>query len=403
MIRQRIEILRGQTGNLPEFFSNEQRRRRLAWRHRLVPAARTQDPAAIADDLVAVHSSDPVTVFLAMCARQESPSIDSVEAALYEDRWVLRHHAMRRTLWVMTPDIARAAHAACTRRVAANERRRVIGLLDGDEAWLDQAMAEIVDFVTATGPVATRDVGKALPHTARTLVAASGTRHATEISAHTKLLQLGGFAGLLVRARPPRSWIGSQYAWAAMEAWLGTQIDTLGTAEAEVELARRWLHRFGPATFDDVQWWTGWTKTTTRRALTALDAQPVELECGDGFMLPADLEPADDPGSWVALLPGLDPTAMGWKERTWYLDDRTAPRITDRMGNLGPSIWADGSIVGGWCQRADGSIATELTADLGAQHRRLLETEVERLCNTVGSVRFKVRFSSPNQRDLLNG
>lgn len=40
----------------------EERRARLAARHRLLPAARTDDPAQIADDLVALHSSDPVTV-----------------------------------------------------------------------------------------------------------------------------------------------------------------------------------------------------------------------------------------------------------------------------------------------------------------------------------------------------
>ncbi len=75
-----------------------ERRARLARRHRLVPATRTDDVAAIADSVVALHSSDPVSVFLSALARMRHPSIAAVEAALYEARSVIRFHAMRRTL-----------------------------------------------------------------------------------------------------------------------------------------------------------------------------------------------------------------------------------------------------------------------------------------------------------------
>lgn len=71
--------------------SDGQRRARLAQRHRLVPESRSDDPAVIADDLLALHSSDPVTVFLSVCARQADPSSASVEAALYDRRSLLRH------------------------------------------------------------------------------------------------------------------------------------------------------------------------------------------------------------------------------------------------------------------------------------------------------------------------
>ncbi|MEI2697757.1 MAG: hypothetical protein V9E94_05230 [Microthrixaceae bacterium] len=80
-----------------------ERRARLAGRHRLDPSARTDDVAAIADSVVALHSSDPVSVFLSALARMRHPSIAAVEAALYEARSVIRFHAMRRTLWVATP------------------------------------------------------------------------------------------------------------------------------------------------------------------------------------------------------------------------------------------------------------------------------------------------------------
>jgi hypothetical protein len=52
------------------------------------------------------------SVFLSARARMRHPSIAAVEAALYDARSGLRFHAMRRTLWVATPSVARMAYAA---------------------------------------------------------------------------------------------------------------------------------------------------------------------------------------------------------------------------------------------------------------------------------------------------
>jgi hypothetical protein len=92
---------------------------------------------------------------------------------------------------------------------------------------------------------------------------------------------------------------------------------------------------------------------------------------------------------------------MGWKDRSWYLDAATAARVVERNGNIGPTIWADGEIVGGWVQRPDGIIATELNRPISRSHERLLETEIERLVVALGDTRFRTRFPSPNQADLL--
>ncbi|MEZ5207019.1 MAG: crosslink repair DNA glycosylase YcaQ family protein [Acidimicrobiales bacterium] len=86
-----------------------ERRARLARRHRLLPSTRTDDVAEIADSLVALHSSDPASVYLSAMARMRHPSVTTVESALYETRSVVRFHAMRRTLWVATPEVARLA------------------------------------------------------------------------------------------------------------------------------------------------------------------------------------------------------------------------------------------------------------------------------------------------------
>jgi hypothetical protein len=83
-----------------------------------------------------------------------------------------------------------------------------------------------------------------------------------------------------------------------------------------------------------------------------------------GIVLADDLATSPTPEPWVALLPSLDPTTMGWQQRTWYLGDH-APAVFDRNGNAGPTVWADGRIVGGWAQRRSGEVVFRLLEGRG--------------------------------------
>ena len=67
----------------------------------------------------------------------------------------------------------------------------------------------------------------------------------------------------------------------------------------------------------------------------------------------------------AALLPGLDPTPMGWQARDWFLGPHRAA-LFDRTGNIGPTVWWEGRVVGGWAQRASGEIVLRLLEDIGA-------------------------------------
>lgn len=398
--------------------TDAQRRHRLAQRHRLLPGSRTNDLALLADELIGLHASDPATVYLSALVRMADPSIAAIEHALYAERSLIRHHAMRRTMWVMTPATARLAHAAATERIAANERKKnlkaiagALGIagtrgIDEAEAWLDAAVTEILVLLAKEGPLNTRQVGSALPHLVVPLGYGSG-KHVSMLNAHTKILQGAGFDGLLVRAKPGGTWVSSEYPWAPTSSWLGEPLTGAGLRVSAAELAGRWLASFGPATETDVAWWFGWTKTLTRQALADAAAVEVLLESGDAaWLAPGDpvadnTDKAPEPEPWVRLLPGLDPTPMGWKERDWYLDRAYIQRVFDRNGNAGPTVWADGRIVGGWVQRGDGSIAVDLLESLSAEQHTLLDAAVDELRAAVGDVVVRPRFPSLNQRELL--
>ena len=94
-------------------------------------------------------------------------------------------------------------------------------------------------------------------------------------------------------------------------------------------------------------------------------------------MLPDDVDPVPDPGSWVALLPALDPTTMGWKERAFHLGDHV-DKIFDRNGNGGPTAWSNGRIVGVWCQRDDGQVEIVLAEKVPVAARRALDAKAAR-------------------------
>src|SRR4051812_8560659 len=95
----------------PRLISDDERRARLAVRHRLAPSPRRDDVAAMADSVVALHSTGPASLYRSAIARMQHPSIEAVSKALYDDRSLIRPHGMRRTLWVFTPTVGRWAHA----------------------------------------------------------------------------------------------------------------------------------------------------------------------------------------------------------------------------------------------------------------------------------------------------
>src|SRR3954469_21459488 len=202
-----------------------ERRARLARRHRLVAAESTDDVGDIADSVVALHSSDPVTVYLSATARMADPSVDAVEKALYVDRSVVRHHAMRRTLWVATPDVVRLMHAAATRKLVGPERRRTAGLLADNgvadpEAWLDDAREQVLAALHEHGPMTARTLGERVPALRHKIVMAPGKTYSATISAHTRVLLNLGFEGEILRTRPTGSWINGAYTYAAADSWL---------------------------------------------------------------------------------------------------------------------------------------------------------------------------------------
>ena len=319
----------------------EERRARLGLRHRLAQPAGSPDE--IAAEVVGLHSSDPTTVFLSAWARADEFVPTDLEDALYERRSLVRMLGMRRTLFVVPRDLAAVMDEACTKALTPGERTRLVRMLEGQEIartgtgdrWLERVTAETLGALVVRGEATARDLTKDVPELGAKISFGEGKTWAGTMGVSTRVLFLLAAEGRIVRARPLGAWTSGQYRWAPTERWLGGPLPGIDHGEACADLLGRWLRAFGPGTATDIRWWTGWTAKLATKTLGALGAIEVELDEGIGYVLPDDLEPVGAVEPWVALLPGLDATVMGWKQRAWYLGDH-ASELFDRNGNAGP-------------------------------------------------------------------
>ena len=386
-------------------FSSEERRARLARRHFLATGSLADDPVQLAGGLVGLHATDPATVYLAARARLKGSAGTELDGSLYEERTLLRIIGMRRTLFVFPLELAAVVQAACTESIAAAQRKRYAKLIEeggiakDGRRWLARAEAATLKALQARGEAFATKLSSDVPQLRKKVHYGEGKTWAGSTSMTTWVLFLLAAEGKIVRGRPRGKWTSSQWSWAPAEEWLKEPLARLEPEEARAELASRWLKAFGPAGLDDLKWWTGWTLTQARAALAAIAAVEVDLDGMPGFILPGDDEPEPEPGSWAALLPALDPTVMGWKERDWYLGEHR-PALFDTAGNAGPTVWWNGRIVGGWSVRKDGELPFRLLEDVGADAVAAIEAEAARLAAWLGETKVLPRFATPLAREL---
>jgi len=391
----------------------EERRARLGCRHRLAPEARAADVVDVARSLVALHATDPASVFRSAWARLREPSVAAVEDALYEHRSVVRMLGMRRTMFVVPDETVPVIQAACTDAIAERERRRLVNEIEGanvaaegdGNTWLSVAEAAVHDVLAERGAAFGAELSAAVPALQAKFSYAEGKKYGGTQNFASRILNVLSMQGEIVRGRPRGTWASSQYRWAPVEAWLPHGVVELPRDEAQVTLIRQWLAAFGPGTEADIKWWTGLTLGDVRKALAVIKPVEVDLDgaAGPGLLLDDDVEPEPAPEPWVALLPPLDATPMGWTERAWYLGEHKAA-LFDRMGNVGPTVWVDGRIVGGWAQRRggadDGAIVFRLFDDVGSDAIAAIDGEAARLTAFHADVRTTPRFRTPLEREL---
>ncbi len=390
--------------------------RYLAHKQHLLLASRTTDVVQITRDIVALHATDPTAPYLSLWARTCNFQCQALEDALYSRCQLARVHCMRTTLHVVpSADVPYFYQAYADRRTRVERDDAALlvlaGLCHASEAdtRLKKLHHEVMGVLAQKGPCTARKISQAVPDLEAKIRHSVGKSYEGEFSIGSRLILDMCALGLLVRARPSGTWRSNLYEYAAFSDWLpDVALNSASPRQAQAWLVQRYLSTFGPATFDDVLWWTGFSKSQAKEALKTLGSTVVEMSI-EGFdnkflVLADDIQHlrklAQQDAHFVFFLPGLDPYIMGYHDRRRFLTPEHHAKVFDRAGNAMPTVWANHRVVGAWGQRKDGSVIYGLFEPVGKKDAALLTSEARRLEGFLGGEYLASRTQTPFTRAL---
>lgn len=143
---------------------------------------------------------------------------------------------------------------------------------------------------------------------------------------------------------------GKQQTFALFDERVPASRRTFDRNKALVELVRRYLQSHGPATPNDMSWWSGLTAGDIKEVLAALGPE-VASETIDGLTFWTISGDSVSPGSdGVHLLQAYDETIVGFRQSRWFGDPRGEAVVTAWRDPGRPSgvILADARVVGHW-------------------------------------------------------
>jgi hypothetical protein len=297
-----------------------------------------------------------------------------------DERMPMGSHSLRRAAWAGLQDsMPRAALLSLHARV------------DGVEpsTWEDPSLTQLWGPRYSTYVVAKRDfalfsLGR-LPDNAKGRLRAE--RMAERLHAHLdgrRMTDREVGLGSAVRYAAPTGTVAIRWDGArAPTVWtvVAAEIDP---ADACRELARRYLHIFGPATVRGFARWAGISRRSATDAFASLEGSllPVRSPLGDEWLLAED-EPAIYAGETAGAPPRLLPSGDAY-----FLLDRAerellVPREDQRQRLWTPRVWpgallVEGEIRGTW-RRAHHTVRIDAWTRLSRGTRDAIEAEATAL------------------------
>lgn len=147
---------------------------------------------------------------------------------------------------------------------------------------------------------------------------------------------------------------GKHETFALVAERVPQRVASFAREEALVMLVRRYFRSRGPATYKDLQWWSGLPAKELRMAIDALASeleQETVAERTYWFIDEGD-ESAGGEESGVSesvhLLPAFDEYIVGYTYRDDVLDAKYTKRVNAGGGMIAPCVLHDGVVIGTW-------------------------------------------------------
>jgi hypothetical protein len=370
-------VLRGTSGRSPELTARAgvrlTWRRVLAWRmarHHLVDRAAPADLVGVVGDICGLHAQVMSSAELSLWARVDGLPRDAVAEALWTHRSLVKFWAMRRTLHLLP-----AAELDVWLAALGTLNGRFSGATQADVEAITEAVGHALAGRTLTREVLAREVGE------RT----GSEKYADWVrSGWGSALKAASLRGVICFAPGE----GNQVRFTSLASWLPDAPRPLPSTDALGEVARRFLHAYGPAPAEDLAHW--WMEARSGRwvlpMLEALgdEAAEVDLEGRPAWALAADVPDlaTATARNTARLLPAFDPWVIGMARREPMIDPAHVGRVYRQQGWVSPVILTNGRVAGVWRHTRTGrrlAVDLEPFAPLPAWAQRQLATEARRL------------------------
>lgn len=370
-----------------------------AWRlsqHGLFPRFPAQDLLQAVTRTAGIQAQVMSAAELAMCARVEGLSPHDVQAALFQDRTLVKTWAMRGTLHFLSAREFPLYIAARDWQQTANWSKYFteFGLTTSAQ---QEAFLSAIPHVLEQGPLTRQQLADAVAKHmgivhVRDFILSESWGTPLKPSAYRGELCFGPGQGKTVTFMNPRGWMGN---WQPIEPKLALQ-----------EIARRYLQAYGPATLEDFAFWWGCSKTIAKKLFQALaeEVAEVEVEGWRAIALRATLPLIQslEPVEAVHLLPLFDAYTIGMPRDCEPLLVQAYKRhVFNLQGWTFAVVLVNGSIQGIWhstIRRAHTVIRVNLFSSPTASICKGIEAEAERLSHLFKKkVLLEYEAPSPSQ------
>ncbi len=281
--------------------------------------------------LLAVQAQDRPSSLWAIGLRSSASKIADVERAVASGS-IVRTWLMRGTLhFTAAEDLRWLLHLVAPRLIARSKRRDE--QLRLDDLVYEQCREILIRAMDSQGQMTRSDIMVALE---RKGITTTGQR-AYHILRHLALQGVICFGPM----------IGREPSFVLLDNWVQSS-KNITREQALGELAVRYFSGHGPATAQDLVWWSGLTMAEVRKSIEAAGSRLNE-ETMDGITyFSGPSRSGTNGGSNAHLLPAFDEYIIGYKERSAILDRGHTKDVLSSNGIFYPALIIDGCVQGTW-------------------------------------------------------
>lgn len=317
--------------------------------------------------------ANPVA-FLSLVARRPSIQLGDLDEAVNNDRMLIRASAFRGSLFLINAQ----DYPIYFRTFSQGLMQRGMQKLQEDKITKNH-LFHFTDLLEAADP--------ALPLSIPSLIEIMfpGRRERPSYEISHRIVQKLCDIGVLIRATA-KGWKGNDFTYALFKKWvpeISLKPDNPETARTET--IRKYLRAYGPASMEDISWWTGLPLLQCQRSVAHLRREALRFHVDtyrdDMIGLKETVEllrKKTGSEEEIQLLPPWDPYTIGWRCRRRLADKEIMPYIYDAHGNATSVIVDMGKVIGVWQFRDND--ANMLEYHIFPQYRerkRLVQNKIE--------------------------